>query len=160
MIGLQTKDGKQSYVLRGVQTTGGKVRIARVSVLDASGVSRTIMDGAVNSSDFTAAAFPEAVSGAGSSTSPITISTSLTEITVDKAAGAVTYSWEKTDGAGEWKIQNPTGKTTRFSAVVDEGAIETASFLCTVTDGAGRKATASIFASARNYRGRFDVLEP
>lgn len=162
MFKAQTPSGKATYILRGAWTPRGKKSIAKVSVLDAGNVDRVIWDlNSVGGGAFAVTPFPTRVSGAGASSSEMTIRTTAAEVTVSGSVGVLSYEWTKTSGAGSWEIEKPLASRTNFAAIgVAANSTETATFTCTVTDGAGRTNSATVNASARNYGDPGGTLEP
>lgn len=153
MFKLQTTDGPKSFILRGAQTQRGKKKIGKVSFLDTGLVSRVIYDNSgAGPNAFDLSIAPSTVSGAGASGAPMSITTTTASATAAGFVGSVRYEWTKTGGAGSWLITAPLAANTRFEALfVDPNTIQTATFTCTATDSAGRTATATVSASARNY---------
>lgn len=151
MIYAQTPAGKKGFLLRGAWTPRGKVRIAMASVTTPAG-DKTVWDAAASSSGFVATALPATVRGATAAPGGASVTTDSATVTVEGAVGTVTYSWAKTSGSSAWSIEKPSAATTRFivSSVPAYG-IEAASFEVTATDSAGRTATDTVNASARNY---------
>lgn len=159
MIRLQTPDGPKTYVLRGIQSPRGKKNVARVSVLD-GGVDRTVWDLSSSGGDFEATVFPAVITGAAAVNGVTSVTTSEATASQSGATGSVTYSWAKTAGADSWTIERPRGAVTRFTATaVGATASQSATFTCTITDQAGRSATADVNVEVTNYGGLTDVSE-
>lgn len=77
--------------------------------------------------------------GRGNSATVVTVTSQSVTAGVQGAVGTVSYAWTRTAPDGHaWTIDNPTGQTTTFSTLADQGESWTATFICTVTDQAGQ----------------------
>ncbi len=153
MIAAQTPAGKKGYLLRGIFTPRGKVRIATASVTSPTG-DKVFWDMVTSSAGFAAEVLPSYVSGAGASSNSIQVVTNSPTAATTGGVGAVSFSWEKTDGLESWSIERRLTASPSFIAnAVPAGEVSTATFTVTATDAAGRTATATVFAQAQNYGG-------
>gem|GEM_PF-5808159 len=151
MIAAQTPAGKKGYLLRGAFTPRGKVRIATASVTTPAG-DKVFWDIAASSAGFTVDALPSSVSGAGASPSAMEIRTTSPTAAATGGVGTIFYEWAQTAGADLWAIERPLTASPNFVAeAVGAYEIQTATFTVTATDTAGRTATDTVTASARNY---------
>lgn len=153
MIYALTPDGPKEFILRGIQSPRGKVNVAKVTATTPAG-SKVFWDlaGGSAAAGFTLAKSRLVVRGATANDGTYEATTEAVTITASGASGAVTYSWAKTSGEGEWYIERPNSETTRFTALaVPPNEAQDATFTCTATDAAGRQATIDVAAIVTNY---------
>lgn len=77
--------------------------------------------------------------GRGNSAATVIVVSESVTATAADAVGAPVYAWTRTDGGAQpWTIISPAEATTEFSTACGQGQQFTATFICTVTDQAGR----------------------
>jgi len=131
--------------------SGVAVPVTIVQVRDASGVAKTVWQ------TMAVSASPSAITGYGSSTSSIDITTGVVTVSVDGGTAPFSYAWARTDGGGgSWSAIVPTGASTAFKALaIAGGADATSEFTCTVTDANGLTDTVAIDATVMNFGGYY-----
>ncbi len=90
---------------------------------------------------------PASVSGGGSSTRPIVVTTS--RAFVSGAPAGATFQWVFEDPT--WDAVNPSSDSTSFRVNVSPGESATTVVYCAVTANGSTQNTNSIIASAQNY---------
>ncbi len=128
---------------------GALQSVKTISIRDASNVLRTV----ASISAVSGTASPNPVYGSGRSSSPITIATQNTVVTVNSGSPPYTYSWATAAGP-QWSAIAPTQGTTGFRCNgVPPEEVYVADFVCTITDSAGTVGTATVQARVSNtYR--------
>jgi hypothetical protein len=157
MIAIQDAGGKAGIAAVYGRDAGGNFGVAKVSILMSDLSDYVVFDASAVSSLSASASPPNAV-GADGSAADIIIDTNTVTVTASGGTEPYTYSWAITVGTpSDWAIETPLSRTTRFSCIggVAEGATETATFRCTVTDSRGRTGTVDVEARVTNYGSIF-----
>lgn len=93
----------------------------------------------------TASASPTTATGTRTGTG--TVTTNTVTISASGGSGPYTYLWTRLSG-DVFNISAPTAATTSFNASVTAGSTLTASYQCTIRDGAGRSTTVTVSVTA------------
>lgn len=132
---------------------GALVAIKGISVRDASNVLRAAPAAVIRDAgnvlrsfftSITAAASPNVVSGAVSSSTAAAATTDNTKATPTGGIAPFNYLWSAISGTG-WTIGSATAATTSFtSPAVAAGSTVVATFSCKITDSSGATAVTDI----------------
>jgi hypothetical protein len=156
VITLRTASGDKGIAAMTLRTPTGDKGIARAVLRTPTGDEVIFDAGAVSS--LSASASPPNAVGADGSAADIIIDTNSVTVTASGGTEPYSYAWTQTAGTpSDWTIESPLSRTTRFSCVggVVDGATETATFRCTVTDSRGRTGTVDVEARVTNYGSIF-----
>lgn len=155
MIGIQVGSDKVGIGAVSIRTPAGNVNIARVSMLTPDG-DFVLFDSAVSSGALTLQADPPTAVGAEGSNASSSVETNTVTITPSGGTPPYTYSWTQNGSDPDWVIRSPLSRTTRFERLsVVPGAVESATFTCTVTDDRGRTGQAFVAARVYNFEESF-----
>lgn len=144
-------------------TSGALRQIAVLKMRDAGSVLRTIKLRTRRDADnvlrvvysaLAAITDTNSVTGLGSSTSSIAVTTGSVTASPVNGIGPFTYAWTQVGGA-TWTINSPTAATTTFtSPAAPPYVVRNAQFICTITDASGASApTPAVSAQVNNIGG-------